>query len=105
MWHVYVIINIRWIIFKLKKISNVLFGKIQNYLFVAEFQSGGLARDHGLLWVQNAIQFGISSNEIIEIFFDKYLTIDHTIFFQLHKYINTNELVGKKSTNLSISIS
>jgi hypothetical protein len=65
---------------KLKKISNVLFGKIQDYLFVTEFQSAGLVCDHGLLWVQNALQFGISSNEIIEFFFDKYLTIDQTIF-------------------------
>jgi hypothetical protein len=40
------------------------------------------------LWVQNALQFGISSNEIIEIFVDKYLTIDRTLI--LHKYINTN---------------
>jgi hypothetical protein len=55
------------------KLFNVLFGEIQDYFFVTNFQSEGLTHDHGLLWVQNAIQFGISSNETNENFIDKYI--------------------------------
>ncbi len=51
-----------------------MFSEIQNYFFVSEFQSGGLAHDHGLLWVQNVHQFDISSNESIEKIVDKYST-------------------------------
>jgi hypothetical protein len=83
------------------KLFNVLFGE-------TEFQSEGLAHDYGLLWVQSALQFGISSNETIENFIDKYITTDQTFFpieIHKHKYININELVKKKSANLSISIS
>ncbi len=47
---------------------------MQDYFFVLEFQSGGLAHDHGLLWVQNVHQFDISSNESIEKIVDKYST-------------------------------
>ncbi len=32
------------------------------------------------MWVQNAPQFGISPNETIENFIDKYITIDQTFF-------------------------
>ncbi len=35
-----------------------------------------MPHDHGLLWVQNALTFGVSKNEKIECFVNKYLTID-----------------------------
>jgi G:T/U-mismatch repair DNA glycosylase len=62
------------------KLFNVLFGEIQDYFFVTEFQNEGLTHDHVLLWVQNALQFGISSNETIENFIDKYITTKSNIF-------------------------
>jgi len=45
LWHVYIIINIGWIVFEK---SNILFGEMQDYFFVFEFQTGGLSHDHGL---------------------------------------------------------
>jgi hypothetical protein len=59
--------------------SNVLFNEIQSYFFITEFQNEGLAHDHGLVWVQNVHKFGISSNETIEFFFEKYLTTNQTL--------------------------
>jgi len=47
--------------------------------FLIEFQSCGLPSDHGLLWIENALRFGVSSNEVIENFVNKYLTMDETI--------------------------
>ncbi len=47
---------------------------MKDYLFITEFQEGGLLHDHRLLWVQNALTFGVSKNEEIECFVDKYLT-------------------------------
>jgi hypothetical protein len=38
-----------------------------------------LPHDHGLLWVQNALTFGVSKNEKIECFVNKYLTTDKTM--------------------------
>jgi hypothetical protein len=32
-----------------------------------------------LLWIENASCFGVSSNEVIENFVNKYLTMDETI--------------------------
>jgi hypothetical protein len=32
-----------------------------------------------LLWIENAPHFGVSSNEVIEKFVNKYLTMDETI--------------------------
>jgi hypothetical protein len=54
----------------------LIFGKVKYYFFITEFQLGSLFHDHGLLWVQNALTFGVSKNEKIECFVDKYLTID-----------------------------
>jgi hypothetical protein len=46
---------------------------------IIEFQSRGLAHDHGLLWSKIVPSFVISTNEEIENFVDKYLTIDQNI--------------------------
>jgi hypothetical protein len=78
-----------------QKLFNVLFCEIQDFFFVTRFQSGGLAHDHGLLWVQSVLQFGISSNETIENFIDKYITNDQTFFpieihsSQIHQHKRT----------------
>jgi len=47
--------------------------------FLIEFQTCGLPYDHGLLWIENTPCFGDSSNEVIENFKNKYLTMDETI--------------------------
>ncbi len=47
--------------------------------FMIEFQSRGLAHDHGLSWSKNVFSFVISTNEKIENFVDKYLAIDQSI--------------------------
>jgi hypothetical protein len=51
----------------------------QTIFFLVEFQTCGLPYDHGLLWIENAPRFGVSSNEVIEKFVNKYLTMDETI--------------------------
>jgi hypothetical protein len=48
--------------------------------FIKDFQSTSLTHDHRLLWSKNVPRFGIFTNEEIEIFVDKYLTIDQSIF-------------------------
>jgi hypothetical protein len=48
-------------------------------LFLIEFQRCGLPCDHGSLWIENAPHFGVSPNEVIEVFVNKYLTMDETI--------------------------
>jgi hypothetical protein len=59
-----------------------------------------LFHDHGSLWLENAYRFGVSKNEKIEYFLDKYLTIDQTMFsnkicsLQIHQRTH-----GKKRFN------
>jgi len=80
-----------------KLIQNIdlIFGKVKDYFFIIEFQSRGLPHDHGLLWVQNAPIFGVSKNEKIQCFVDKYLTINQTILsieihnIQIHQHKRT----------------
>jgi hypothetical protein len=94
--------------YKLIRNTNLIFGKVKDYLFITEFQSKGLLHDLKLLWVQNAPTFGVSKNEKIEFFVNKYLTIDQTILsneifnMQIHQHKRT---CRKKLTNLLISIS
>ncbi len=57
----------------------MIFDKVKDYFFITEFQLGGLPHDHGLLWVQTAPTFGVSKNEEIECFVDKYLTTNQTM--------------------------
>jgi hypothetical protein len=54
-----------------------------------------LPHDHGLLWVHNALTFGVSKNEKVECFVNKYLTIDQTMLsieihnMQIHQHKKT----------------
>ncbi len=64
---------------KLLKHTNVLFNKVKDYFFITKFQSIGLSRDHGLLWIKNAPMFGIPSNKDIKNFVNKYLTTNQFI--------------------------
>jgi hypothetical protein len=64
-----------------------------------------------LLWSKNVFRFGIFTNEEIENFVDKYLTIDQTIFkmkicnYQIHQQKQTCQKKKKNTTNLSIPMS
>jgi hypothetical protein len=43
--------------------------KVEDYFLITKFQYGGLAHDHGLIWIKDAPQFDNSMNEEIEFFF------------------------------------
>jgi len=58
--------DIRNCLHKLLKKTNILFGEIWDYFFITKFQFGGLAHDHGLIWVKDVFRFGISMNEEID---------------------------------------
>jgi hypothetical protein len=58
----------------------MLFFIEQMIFFVTKFEVEGLPHDHGLLWVENVVQFGVLTNEDIECFVDIYLTTNQTIF-------------------------
>ncbi len=77
--------------------------KIEGYYFVTNFILKILVHDHGL-WSKDALWFAISSNEEIESFINKYLTIDQTIFkSEIHKtkiYQHKQTCCKKMSTNL-----
>lgn len=47
---------------------------------MTEFQVEGLPCEHGLLWVENVVQFGVLTNENIECFVDTCLTTNQTIW-------------------------
>jgi hypothetical protein len=64
--------------------ADLIFGKVKDYVFITKFQSGGLPHDHGLLCVQNAPTFGVSKNEEIECFIDKYLTDQVMFSIEIH---------------------
>jgi hypothetical protein len=42
------------------------FGHISNYYFVTEFQNHGNEHNHGLLWIKDALMYGMHTNEEIE---------------------------------------
>jgi hypothetical protein len=63
---------------KLLKNKYILFGQVVDYFFITKFLSRRLVHDHGLLWVKNVLQFGISSNNKVKNFVDTYLTTDQT---------------------------
>jgi hypothetical protein len=64
-----------------KLIQNIdlIFGRVKDYFFITEFQFGGLFYDHRLLWLKNALIFGVSKNEKNECLINKYLIIDQTM--------------------------
>ncbi len=70
----------------------MIFGQVKGYFFIIEFQLGGLPHDHGLSWIENAPRYGVSQNEEIECFVDKYLTIDQIMLkheihnMQIHQH-------------------
>lgn len=79
------IMNAFW---KLFQNTNIICGKVKDYFYVTEFQTTSLPHDHGLLWIKNAPGFGTFSNEAIEIFVDKYVTINQNRYLK-HSNLST----------------
>jgi len=48
-------------------------------------------------WIKDALIYGVDNNETIEQFVDKYVTLNNSYICKIHKYININELVGRKN--------
>jgi hypothetical protein len=48
-----------------------IFGKVNDFYFVTEFQNRRSEHDHGLLWIKDAPIYGVDSNETIEQFVKK----------------------------------
>ncbi len=57
--------------------DNSIFGHLLNFFFVTKFESHGSQHDHGLLWVANALIYGLDSNNAIENFVDKYISCNN----------------------------
>jgi hypothetical protein len=89
-----------WFRTLLKKCNSCL-ANYKTFFLLTKFQSGGYPHNHGLLWIDNALQYGIQSNEEIEIFIDKYLTTDRFVFeknlcsVQIHQHKQACCIKGK----------
>jgi hypothetical protein len=75
-------------------IKKSIFGKTNDFYFVAKFQNKRSEHDRGLLWIKDAPIYGVDSNETIEQFVDKY-TLNISLFpshlqnSQMHKHQQT----------------
>jgi hypothetical protein len=52
------------------------FGHISNFYFLIKFQNHGNENDHGLLWIKNALVYGMHINEKIEWVVNMYISCD-----------------------------
>ena len=59
--------------------NSQLFGEVQDYFFITEFQSRGNEHDHALLWIKNAPVYGQSFEHSIVLFIDRYLSCDSSL--------------------------
>ncbi len=48
-----------------------------------------------VLWIKDALIYGVDNNETIEQFVEKYVTLNNSYICKIHKCININELVGR----------
>jgi hypothetical protein len=77
---------------KLFKKKSSIFGKINDFYFVTKFQNRGIEHDHGLLWIKDALIYGVDNNETIEQFVNKYVTLNNSLLpshlqdSQMHKH-------------------
>jgi len=53
-----------------------LFFNFNFFFFIIEFQNCGNEHDHGLLWIKNALMYGVHTNEEIEKFVNMYICCD-----------------------------
>jgi hypothetical protein len=76
----------------LKIKNSSIFGKVNDFNFVIEFQNRGSEHDHSLLCIEDGPICGVDSNEMIEQFVDKYVTLNisllpsHLQDSQMHKH-------------------
>jgi len=90
--------------------KNELFGQVQDYFFITEFQHRGTEHDHGLLWIQNVSIYQKSLNVDVIGFIDQYLTCDSTILskhmiqFQTHHNTKTCKKHKNSSCRFSFPI-
>ncbi len=78
----------------MKKDSSI-FGKVDDFYFIIDFENKGSEHDHGLLWIKNGPTYGVDNNEIIKQFVDKYVTSNNLLLpshlkdSQMHKHRQT----------------
>jgi hypothetical protein len=58
-----------------KKDSSI-FGVVQYFYYVIEFQNRGSEHDHDMLWIKNAPIYSVHDNHEIVAFVDKYISCD-----------------------------
>ncbi len=49
-----------------------------------------------VLWIKDALIYGVDNNETIEQIVEKYVTLNNSYICKIHKCININELVGRR---------
>jgi hypothetical protein len=63
----------------LLKNDSSIFGKVNDFYFVIEFQNKGSEHDHGVLWIKDAPNYGVNNNETIGQFVNKYVTLNNSL--------------------------
>jgi hypothetical protein len=93
----HIITTIVWLHFVTLKKNSSIFGKVNDFNFIIEFQNRGSEHDHGLLCTKDGPICGVDSNETIEQFVDKYVTSNISLLHicKIHKCINVG-VVGRK---------
>ena len=80
-------------------------GVVEHFWYRIEFQNRGSPHLHGLLWVQNAPQFGKYDNIIVENFISKHLstlsTFDPLVDYQKHRHSHTCRKGKKRNAALT----
>jgi hypothetical protein len=75
-----------------------LFGQDYKKQFVTNFQNHCNEHEHHLLWIKDALMYGINTNEEIENFVDKYIHVIfhyHHLHYKMHNNINTFKHIRK----------
>ena len=65
-----------------------LLDRLQIFFYRVEFQQRGSRHNHALLWIKNAPQFEVDSNDKIVEFVDKYLTCEKNNSANMVNFIN-----------------
>ena len=64
------------------------FGTMDNYFYRVEFQHRGSPHIHGLLWINNAVKYGESTDEEICKYIDSIISCEHSQHENDQRYIN-----------------
>ena len=52
---------------------------MQYFFFTTKFQQRGNEHEHGLLWIQDALAYGKTTNDEIDTFIEYYISIDSSL--------------------------